>query len=151
MAPIGVLVENTAGPRRKHHHDEETFRLLRVEEVSGTYLFPYGFGPGTRAPDGDCVDCLVITDRPLRTGGFVEYEPVALMEQTEGGVVDNNVLAVLSGEPAPDLAALAPVLTEAMEQLFAGMPGREAVVGRFLPAVAAVAYIEESQLLDSGR
>ena len=150
MPTIRVFIENTAGSCRKYHHDEETFRLLRVEEVSGPYPFPYGFVPGTRAPDGDCVDCLVITDRPLRTGEFVDCEPVALMEQTEGGVVDHNVLAVLPGEPAPDLAALAPVLTEVMEQLFAGMPGREAVVGRFLPAAAAVAYIEESMLPGSG-
>jgi len=151
MPTIRVFIENTAGSHRKHHHDEETFRLLRVEEMSGTYPFPYGFVPGTRAPDGDCVDCLVITDRPLRTGEFVECEPVALMEQTEGGVVDNNVLAVLPGEPTPDLKALAPILTRAMEELFAGMPGREAVAGRFLPVDAAVAYIEESRLPDPGR
>jgi inorganic pyrophosphatase len=151
MPTVRVFIENTAGSCRKHHHDEETFRLLRVEEVSGPYPFPYGFAPGTRAPDGDCVDCLVITDRPLRTGEFVECEPVALMEQTEGGVVDHKVLVVLVSEPAPDLQALVPVLTEAMEQLFAGMPGREAVVGRFLPASAAWVYIGESRLPDSGK
>jgi inorganic pyrophosphatase len=142
VATIRVFIENSAGSRLKHHHDEETLTLLAVEQVSGPYPFPYGFVPGTRAPDGDAVDCFVITARPLQTGDQVVCEPFALMEQTEAGVVDHNLLAVLPGEAAPNLEVLAPVLTGALERLFAGMPGREVRVGRFLAVGEAIAYLE---------
>ena len=142
MPAIRVFIENVAGSRLKHHHDEETLTLLAVEQVSGPYPFPYGFVPGTRAPDGDAVDCFVITERPLQTGDLVVCEPFALMEQTEAGLVDHNLLAVPEGETAPDLESLAPVLTRSVEQLFSGMPGREVTVGRFLPVGEAIAYLE---------
>jgi inorganic pyrophosphatase len=138
---IRVFIENTAGSSLKHHHDEATLELLAAEEVSGPYPFPYGFVPRTRAPDGDAVDCFVITQRPLRTGELVDCEPFALMEQTEAGVVDHNVLAVLPGEEVPDLAVLAPLLTRSVERLFTGQPGRETTVGRFLPAEEAITYL----------
>lgn len=142
MPTIQVLVENPAGSRVKHHYDEGAFGLLRVERVSGAYPYPYGFIPGTRGPDGDCVDCFVITQRSLRSGDWVDCEPIALMEQWEAGVVDNNVLAVPLGETAPDLAPIIPALTRGILELFAGMPGRETAVGRFLPAEDALAYLE---------
>jgi len=150
MTTIQVFVENPAGSSVKHHHNEETFELVRVEQVSGAYPYPYGFIPGTRGPDGDCVDCFVITDRPLRTGDLVDCEPIALMEQWEAGMVDNNVLAVPVGEPVPDLAPVIPVLTRGILELFTGMPGRETAVGRFLPAEDAVAYLERFMLRGSG-
>jgi len=147
---LRVFIENGAGSNVKHHHDEETFELQRVEQVSGAYPYPYGFIPGTRAPDGDCVDCFVLTERPLRTGDLVDCEPIGLMEQWEAGVVDNNVLAVPVGEPVPDLAPAIPVLTRGILELFAGMPGRETAVGRFLPAEDAIAYLERFSLRGSG-
>jgi inorganic pyrophosphatase len=150
MPTIRVFVENPAGSRLKHHHDEETLELLRVEPVSGAYPYPYGFIPGTRGPDGDCVDCFIITERLLRTGELVDCEPIALMEQWEAGVVDNDVLAVPVGEPLPDLAPVIPVLTRGILQLFSGMPGRETAVGRFLPAEDAAAYLERFMLRGPG-
>jgi len=150
MPTIPVFVENPAGSRLKHHHDEETLELLRVEPVSGAYPYPYGFIPGTRGPDGDCVDCFIITERLLRTGELVDCEPIALMEQWEAGVVDNDVLAVPVGEAMPDLEMVAPVLTRGILQLFSGMPGRETAVGRFLPAADAVAYLERFMLRGPG-
>jgi len=150
MPAIRVFIENVAGSCLKHHHDEETLELLRVEPVSGAYPYPYGFIPGTRGPDGDCVDCFIITERLLRTGELVDCEPIALMEQWEAGVVDNDVLAVPVGEAMPDLEMVAPVLTRGILQLFSGMPGRETAVGRFLPAADAVAYLERFMLRGPG-
>jgi hypothetical protein len=80
----------------------------------------------------------------------VDCEPFALMEQTEGGVVDHNVLAVPVGEMVPELDDVAPRLTRGVEGLFAGMRGRETRVGRFLPAEDAVAYLERFMLRGSG-
>lgn len=139
---LRVFIENEAGSCVKHHHDEETLAFLRTEQVRAPYPFPYGFVPGTRAPDGDCVDCFVVTDRVLHTGDLVECEPFALMEQTEAGLVDHNILAVPAGEAPPDLGTLLPVLRRFVAEVFAGMPGRETTVGRFLPGEDALAYLE---------
>jgi inorganic pyrophosphatase len=150
-ATLRVFVENEASSDIKHHHDEETLTFLRTEKVKAPYPFPYGFVPGTRAPDGDCVDCFVITPVPLRTGALVDCEPFALMESSEGGLVDHNVLAVLAGEAAPDLDEVRPVLTRFIQAVFAGMPGRETTVGRFLPAAAALAYVEDCRVVHPGK
>jgi inorganic pyrophosphatase len=140
---LRVFIENEAGSDLKHHHDEATLAFLRTERVRAPYPFPYGFVPGTRAPDGDCVDCFVITGRPLRRGDQVDCVPFGLMEQTEAGLVDHNVLAVPVEEAAPDLEPLRPILARFVAEVFAGMPGRGTTVGRFLPADAALAYLEE--------
>lgn len=139
---LRVFIENEAGSCIKHHHDEETLAFRHTEQVRAPYPFPYGFVPGTRAPDGDCVDCFVITDRALHTGDLVDCEPFALMEQTEAGLVDHNVLAVPVGEAFPDLGSLRPALARFVAEVFAGMAGRETTVGQFLPAAAARAYLE---------
>ena len=138
---LRVFIENEAGSDVKHHHDEEALTLLRTERVRAPYPFPYGFVPGTHAPDGDAVDCFVITARPLHTGDLVDCVPCGLMEQTESGLVDHNLLAVPAGEAVPDLEALRPTLTRFVQEVFAGMPGRETTVGRFLPAEDALAYL----------
>lgn len=139
---LRVFIENEAGSDLKHHHDEETLAFLRTEQVRAPYPFPYGFIPGTRAPDGDCVDCFVVADRVLHKGDLVECEPFALMQQTEAGLVDHNILAVPAGEALPDLDALRPRLIKFVAEVFAGMPGRETTVGRFLPVEDALTYLE---------
>lgn len=139
---LRVFIENEAGSDLKNHHDEVTLAFQRTERVRAPYPFPYGFVPGTRAPDGDCVDCFVITDRALHTGDLVDCEPFALMEQTEAGLVDHNILAVPLGEGPPDLGGLRLVLARFVAEVFAGMAGRETTVGRFLPPAAALAYLE---------
>jgi inorganic pyrophosphatase len=143
MRPITVFIENEAGSDVKHHYDEETLRVLRTERVGAAYPYPYGFVPGTLAPDGDAADCFVITGRPLRSGDTVSCVPVALIEQTEGGATDHNVIAVMPGEPAPDLAEVVAAIGRFVEHFMAGVPGRESVMGRLLPADAAVRYLEE--------
>jgi inorganic pyrophosphatase len=147
---LRVFIENEAGSDVKHHHDEKTLTFLRTERVRAPYPFPYGFVPGTRAPDGDGVDCFVITTRPLRTGDLVDCVPCGLMEQTESGLVDHNLLVVPAGEAVPDLEALRPRLTRFVHEVFAGMPGRETTVGRFLPVEAALAYLAACTLRPDG-
>ena len=141
MSTIDVFIENEAGSDVKHHYDEEHLTLLRIERLPAAYPFPYGFVPGTLAPDGDAADCFVLTARRLSSGEVVSCEPVALQEQTEGGAVDHNVLAVLPGEPVPDLEAVAALIARFGEEGFAGMPGRETVAGRLLGAAEALEYL----------
>lgn len=139
---LRVFIENEAGSDTKHHYDEDTYKVLRTERVGAEYPYPYGFVPGTMAPDGDAADCFVITGRPLRSGDVVDCRPIALLEQTEGGETDHNVLAVIPGEPPPDLSEVRANITRFVTRFRAGFPGQEAVAGRLLGAEDAIAYVE---------
>ena len=138
---IDVFIENEAASNIKHHYDEETRSVMRIEQVGAEYPFPYGFIPETLAPDGDAVDCFVLTERPLPTGATVEVLPVACVEQTEAGSTDTNVLAVIPGEAAPDLDGAVQRIATFIEAFRAGDPENVSVVGRTLGADEAVAYV----------
>ncbi len=139
---LRVFIENEAGSDIKHHYDEDTYKVLRTERVGAEYPYPYGFVPGTLAPDGDAADCFVITHRALRSGAVVDCEPIALLEQTEGGQTDHNVLAVIAGEPIPDLAEVRATISRFIEQFRAGVPGGEGVPGGLLEVEDAFAYVQ---------
>jgi inorganic pyrophosphatase len=140
---VTVFVENEAGSSIKHHHDEQALRLLFTEQVARPYPFAYGFVPGTTGPDGDCVDCFVITDRVLGTGDQIECTVVAFMEQVEAGERDHNLIAVPIGEPVPDLEAVYGELREFVAHFRDHDPTRTSVPGRLLGIDAAVRYLTE--------
>ena len=140
---LRVFVENEAGSNIKHHYNEETFEVLRTEQVGARYPYPYGFVPGTLAPDGDCADCFVLTEQAIPTGEFVDCEPVALLEQTEGGDTDHNVLAVMAGEATADLAEAQRRISRLIEEFRADTPDQRGVAGRLLPVTEALAYVEQ--------
>ena len=148
---VSVFVENEAGSNIKHHYDEETLTVRRTERVGAAYPFPYGFIPETLAPDGDAVDCFVLTDRHLPTGTTVEAWPVAFVEQTEAGSTDNNVLAVLPGDADPDLDAAVAQIAAFIEAFRAGDPDRVSVVGRTLGPDDAAAYIASGSAAHTDR
>jgi len=141
MPSVSVFIENPAGSNVKHHHDEERFLLSQVEQVGAPFPYPYGFVPGTLAPDGDAVDCFVITGRPLQTGDVVTAEVIGLMEQTDANGANHNVLALLPGDPTPDFPAVRDELARFIVEVFRGLPGRESQAGRLLPAEDALAYL----------
>jgi len=149
--PITVFIENEAGSDIKHHYDEATLLVKRTERVGAAYPFPYGFIPETLAPDGDAVDCFLLTNRPLATGTTVEALPIAFVEQTEAGSTDNNVLAVLPGEAVPDLDAAVARIAAFIEEFRTGDPDRVSRVGRTLGSDDAAAYIAAGAVAHTAR
>jgi hypothetical protein len=63
------------------------------------------------------------------------------MEQTDAGGANHNLIAVLPGDPVPDLGTLREELAAFVEAVFRGMPGRESSAGRLLAVAEAVAYL----------
>lgn len=153
---IRVFIQAAAGSAEKHLHDEATFAPAGVLTLALPYPFPYGFVPGTRAEDGDCVDCYVLTARPLVVGQIVECEPVGLFEQLEDGAVDHKVLAVLAADLAADVAADPAAAARAPDPaaiaalrafivgVFAPYPEIRLELGRLLGADAARAHLGRS-------
>jgi inorganic pyrophosphatase/ubiquinone/menaquinone biosynthesis C-methylase UbiE len=138
---IRVFVQNEAGSKRKHHHDEKTLVWKRVAEVSRPYPFPYGFIVGTTGADGGNVDCFVISRKPLRTGELVDCRIAGLMEQFEDGQDDHNVLAVLRGTGTEIDHDVQQRLTAFVQAVFEHKPEKRVEVGRFLSADDAEAYV----------
>jgi inorganic pyrophosphatase len=136
-----VFIQNEAGSTTKHCHDEKTLELRERRTISHAYPFPYGFVIGTEAGDGCCVDCFVITQRPLVTGQVVECDVIGLMEQFEDGIVDHNVLARLPGERSDVDDDVRRALAEHVLACFAHVAGKQMRVGRFLGADAAEAHV----------
>lgn len=140
---ITVFIENEAGSRTKHHYDERTLELLRTEDVGAAYPYPYGFVPGTLAPDGDTADCFLITDRHFQTGETVACRPVALLEQTEGGATDHNIIAILPGDGLPDLAEVRSRISAFVTAFMPGVAERKSVAGRMQSVESALTYLDE--------
>ena len=145
--PCRVFIENPAGSTTKTHHDEERLVPTRVEEVSAPYAYAYGFVIGVPSGDGDCLDCFVLSDRPLQTGDVVDCHPVALLEQYENELVDHDVIAVPVGEASRiaelDINAVEATLRSFIERVFRHDSSRVLRVGRLTDAASATALIRE--------
>lgn len=142
---IRVFIQNEAGSDQKHRHNEKTLEYKHTVTVSRPYPFPYGFVLDTTSPDGDNLDCYVLTRRPLRTGSVVECEVVGLLEQFEDGKEDHNVLANLPNDPFPFDDQVGITFQEFITHVFDHIPGKRISLGRFLPKEAAEVHIRARQ------
>jgi inorganic pyrophosphatase len=139
---IEVCIEVAAGSREKHRFDEETLEPQGMRRVSRPYPYPYGFILGTKAADGDNVDCYLITHERVQPGTIVECQPIGLLEQDEDGEVDHKVLAVLPGQEVEVGQALLQELRCFIDAVFAQFPDVEVRVGHLLPREAALLHIQ---------
>jgi inorganic pyrophosphatase len=138
---VKVFIENEAGSHTKNLHDEKTLRHTGSVRVSRPYPFPYGFVIDTVNEEGDNLDCFVLTHEPLKRGSIIDCEVVGLMEQTESGQQDNNILASLPNEPIVVGSRLQMQLTEFVSHVFDHVPGRDVRGGRFLGVTDALQLI----------
>jgi inorganic pyrophosphatase len=136
-----VFIENPAGSDIKHHHHDKTQRLERTERVSRPYPYAYGFVIGTTSGDGDNLDCFVVTDRELTTGEIVSCVAVALLEQTQDGDVDHDVIAVPAGEAARLPRDAEPILREFIAHVFDHLPDKVLATGALLDGSSAEEFI----------
>jgi inorganic pyrophosphatase len=139
---VRVFIENEAGSHTKNLHDEKALVHVGSIQVSRPYPFPYGFLIATTNEDGDSLDCFVLTNQPLKRGTIVECEVVGLMEQTENGAQDNNILATLASETVVVDDDLQSRMREFVSHVFDHMPARHVRAGRFLGAPEALQLIE---------
>jgi inorganic pyrophosphatase len=136
-----AFVQNEAGSRVKHSHNEKSLELHGTSQVSRAYTYPYGFILGTTADDGLNVDCFLLTENPLSTGQVVEFEPVGLMEQIEDGKADHNVLVVIQGEKGAVTKDVEQKLSEFVTHVFDHIPGKTIRAGEFRSREDAIEYI----------
>ena len=139
---IKVCIEVEAGSCEKHLYNAKTLEYKGTRRASRPYPYPYGFILGTRAADGDNVDCYLITNESLKAGTIVECEPIGLLEQDEDGEVDHKILAALPGQDTEVGQGLLEELRDFIYAVFAQFPDVSVCVGRMLPREAALHHIQ---------
>lgn len=93
-----VFIEQTTEPNKKNIFDKKTRVLLDNVTSPLTYPYPYGYILDTRSPDGEELDCYVITEKKLEAGSVVECEPIGMTEWFENKQADHKILATLIDE-----------------------------------------------------
>ena len=117
---LHVVVETPAGSRAKLKYSPSlgTFVLSRPLALGVSYPFDWGFVPGTRAPDGDPVDALVLSDVETFPGVVVCCRPVAVLQVEQkskrGGRERNDRVVV---EPVPTRRPAMPLVDRVKQEL----------------------------------
>jgi inorganic pyrophosphatase len=125
---LHVVVESPAGATNKIKHDPQlgAFTLSRPLPLGMSYPHDWGFVPGTRAPDGDPLDALVLSEGTTYPGLVITARPIGLLrleQNRKGGGRERNdrliaVAASASRREVTAVSELPPRVREELEQFF---------------------------------
>ena len=144
-----MFIEAEAGSPDKFDYNETTLEFQKIRRAEAPYPYPYGFILGTLTPEGDGVDCYVISKSYLKTGSSVECTVMGILEFFEGDEIDHKVLAILPEEAASQpmdeaqREALRTELEKFIYHIFTRYPEMQVRVGRLLPQKSALDYIKQ--------
>lgn len=95
-----VIIECVKGSNLKYEFNEQTEQFDLDFTFGDDVAFPYNYGfiPNTLGGDGDTLDVMVLSAKPLKTGDRVECVAIGMLEMLDRGEVDNKIVAV----PASD-------------------------------------------------
>ena len=101
---VRVVLESPQGSRNKlkYKSETDTFEVSVSLPAGMSFPFDFGFFPGTKAADGDPLDCLVIMDAPAYPGVLVRVTLLGVIEaeQSEdgsGALRNDRLIAVAEG------------------------------------------------------
>ena len=98
---VEAVVEIPKGSRNKYEIDPTTglIYLDRVLFSSVHYPADYGFIPGTKSPDGDPLDVMIIVEEPTVPGCRVEVRPIGILLMRDEQGIDEKILGVPIADP----------------------------------------------------
>ena len=94
---VNVIIEiPTHGEPVKYEVDKDTGAMFVDRFLATAMRYPcnYGYIPQTLSADGDPVDVLVLTPRPLISGSVIRCRPVGVLEMEDEAGDDAKLLAV---------------------------------------------------------
>lgn len=93
---INVFIEIPAGVSVKYELDKDSGAIFvdRFLYTEMNYPFNYGFVPNTLAGDGDPIDVLVLTSKPVAVGVVIPARPIGMLEMEDEAGEDTKVVAV---------------------------------------------------------
>lgn len=136
-----VFIEQGGQPNIKNIFDKASRVLLGTEAFHVSYPYPYVHIPGTRAEDGDEIDCFIITDKLLKPGSMIEVEVIGLLECFDNGEADHKVLACLPGETCKISDRVKDRLQYFNDHFYDNRPGKKAVLGEYFNREAAEQFL----------
>jgi inorganic pyrophosphatase len=146
MKSMQVFVEQPGERNKKNVFDKKTGEFLRTVSTKLTYPYPYGYILNTRADDGDNLDCYIVTNQKLDTGGIVECEAVGMVEWFEDGEEDHKILTVLKGEYADITGEVKSNILYFAEHFFDDQPEKKYKIGKFCGKEEAMGLIRKSSV-----
>ena len=93
---VNALIEIPKGCSVKYEYDDKlgVFRYDRSLDSAMVYPSNYGSIPRTHCDDGDPLDILVITQRPIDRGVLVETRVLGVLDMDDDGSKDYKVIGV---------------------------------------------------------
>ena len=93
---VNVFIEIPQGVSVKYELDKDSGVIFvnRFLYTEMKYPFNYGFIPNTLADDGDPVDVLVLSSKPVVPGVVIPCKPIGMLEMKDEAGVDNKIIAV---------------------------------------------------------
>lgn len=109
---VNVLIEIPQGVSVKYELDKESGAVFvdRFLYTEMEYPFNYGFIPQTLAGDGDPVDVLVLSSKPVVLGVVIPSRPIGMLEMEDEAGEDSKVIAVPLSKVDPKFASYNDVL-----------------------------------------
>lgn len=103
---INVLIEIPQGVSVKYELDKESGAIFvdRFLYTDMGYPFNYGFVPGTLAGDGDPVDVLVLSSKPVSVGVVIPARPIGMLAMDDEAGEDTKIVAVPMPKIDPQFA-----------------------------------------------
>ena len=94
---VSIFIEIEQFSNQKYEIDKTTGKLQldRILEYPYFYPYSYGFIPGTLAADGDDLDALIITDKPIQKDNTYTSHIVGVLVMEDEKGMDEKVLCVL--------------------------------------------------------
>lgn len=93
---VNVYIEIPEGVSVKYELDKDSGFIFvdRFLFTEMNYPFNYGFIPNTLADDGDPVDVLVLSSKPVVPGVVIACRPIGMLEMEDEAGIDNKIVAV---------------------------------------------------------
>ena len=160
---MNVIVEIPKDSHNKYEIDKKTglIKLDRANYSAAAYPFDYGFVPRTLWDDGDALDVVLLTTYPLNVGILVVARPVAILNMTDGGDIDDKIIAVpMEDKRWDDVQDVADINKHTMRELahffetyknLNGKPAQVAIGGFHGCAEARAAYLRARRMYDDAK
>jgi inorganic pyrophosphatase len=115
---IQVYIEIEQFSNQKYEINKSTGKLEldRVLEYPYFYPYSYGFVPGTLAADGDDLDALIITDKPIKKDNIYKAYIISVLVMEDEKGMDEKLLCVLE-EDANKICDISDFSNEVLENV----------------------------------
>ncbi|MDL2309386.1 inorganic diphosphatase [Bacteroidales bacterium OttesenSCG-928-C03] len=98
---VNGIIEIPKGTRAKYELDKESGLLILDRVLYSSVYYPanYGFIPQSFCEDQDPLDILILSQIEVVPMCIVPAKVIGVMRMLDGGVADDKIIAVASGDP----------------------------------------------------